>query len=175
MFMKYSEIIFFIKLKFIIGRRKYAWACMPLHFIYCDECIWTQNFKMIQNVLKWCENSFGIKRNKKKTKEKKKGKPSPFSLSARRPGFPFFSPQPSSLFRPSTPPLPPRLGPERGPGTLARWPSPLSSLAGKRTPRLRSPTGGPLSSVALLQPRVGRNLNSVSRAGHRIPGNLGFP
>jgi hypothetical protein len=37
----------------------------------------------------------------------------------------------------------------------------LSSLAGKRTPRLWSPTGGPSSSVALLQPRVGRNRDSV--------------
>ena len=114
--MKHRKIIFFIKLKFIVGRRKNAWVCMPLHSIYCDECIWTQNFKIIQNVLKWCENSFGIIRKQKKRKGKKN--PSPILL-----------PRPAQFLRPS----PTRCAAQQS-GYQARFSFPSSWPADSRVP-----------------------------------------
>jgi len=76
---------------------------MLVHLFYSE--VWLcQKFQMIQNVLKWCENSFGIKEKKKR----KKGKPLPLSILARRPPPPL---TPRGLLlqaaRPAGAPLPP--------------------------------------------------------------------
>jgi len=64
---KYKEIIFFIKIKFIIGVWKtVVHSCLC---IYVIEMCGLSKIQLIQNVLKWCENSFRIKGKKGKKKQ----------------------------------------------------------------------------------------------------------
>ena len=136
---------------------------MPLHLFYWDVWLCRKNSKWFKIFLKWCENSFG---NKRKKRKEKKGKTSPSFF------FPL-DPLPWPL-RPAT----------RSNGQLRQWaeaqvarvPPPLSPFCGLQL-------GPTYPSLWPLGPTCQRTLFFSflcrTRAGHRtavsIPKTAGFP